>query len=91
MSGKLRARYILVYTEAEGRDILKRLQEGEEFADLAAEFSKAPNAHLGGDLGYFGPGDMLPEVEEAVLQLEPGGVSDPISIQQGVMILQRLN
>lgn len=91
MSGKLRARYILVYTEAEGRDILKRLQKGEEFADLAAEFSKAPNAHLGGDLGYFGPGDMLPEVEEAVLQLEPSGVSDPISIQQGVMILQRLN
>gem|GEM_PF-891027 len=91
MSGKLRARYILVYTEAEGRGILKRLHEGEEFADLAAQFSKAPNAHLGGDLGYFGPGDMLPEVEEAVLQLEPGGVSDPISIQQGVMILQRLN
>ncbi len=91
MNGKLRARYILLYTEAEARDILKRLQNGEEFANLAAQFSKAPNAHLGGDLGYFGPGDMVAVVEEAVLQLEPGELSNLISLQLGVMILQRLN
>ncbi len=91
MNGKLRARYILLHTEAEARDILKRLHNGEEFANLAAQFSKAPNAHLGGDLGYFGPGDMVAEVEEAVLQLEPGELSNLISLQQGVMILQRLN
>jgi tetratricopeptide (TPR) repeat protein len=91
MNGKLRARYILVHTEAKGRELLKRLQNGEEFADLAVQFSKAPNAQLGGDLGYFGPGDMVAEVEEAVLQLEPGELSDLISLQQGTMILQRLN
>ena len=91
MNGKMRARYILVDTAAQGRDLLKRLQEGEDFATLAAQFSRAPNASVGGDLGFFGPGDMLMEVEEAVLQLKVGTVSDLIRIQQGVMILQRLN
>ena len=91
MNGKLRARYILVDTEGQARDILRRLHRGEEFSALAARFSKAPNATLGGDLGFFGPGDMVAEVEETVLQLEPGALSDLIRIQQGVMILQRLN
>ena len=91
MNGKLRARYILVHTEAKGRELLKRLQNGEEFADLAVQCSKAPNAQLGGDLGYFGPGDMVAEVEAAVLQLEPGELSGLITLQQGIMILQRLN
>ena len=89
--GKLRARYILVDTEAQGRDILLRLQRGEKFATLATQFSKAPNAPEGGDLGYFGPGDMVADVEAAVLGLELGAVSDLIRIQQGIMILQRLN
>jgi len=91
MDGKLRARFILVATEAEGRDLLRRLSAGEEFGRLAARFSIAPNAAEGGDLGFFGPGDMLPEVEAAVLQLEVGEVSDVIPISRGAMVLQRLN
>jgi len=90
MEGKMRARFILVGTEAEGRDILQRLQSGEDFGQLAARFSTAPNARDGGDLGFFGPGDMRWEVEEAVLQLKEGEVSDIILIEPGVMILQRL-
>lgn len=91
MDGKLRARYILVATESEGRDLLRRLSEGEDFGRLAARFSMAPNAGEGGDLGFFGPGDMLPEVEAAVLQLEVGQVSGVIPMPRGVMLLQRLN
>jgi len=89
--GKLRARYILVDTEAQGRDVLMRLQRGGKFAALATQFSKAPNAPEGGDMGYFDPGDMVADVEAAVLGLELGAVSDLIRIQQGIMILQRLN
>ena len=91
MSGKLRARMILVESETQGRDLLKRLSEGEPFVDLAARFSKAPNARDGGDLGFFGPGDMVAEVERAVLQLEVGETSGIIRLKQGVMILERLN
>lgn len=91
MDGKLRARFILVATEAAGRDMLRRLADGEDFGRLAARFSIAPNAREGGDLGFFGPGDMRPEVEAAVLQLEVGEISDTIAIDEGVMILQRLN
>lgn len=91
LSGKMRARYILVQTESEGRDILQRLNGGEDFTQLAAQFSRSPNARDGGDLGFFGPGDMLPAVEEAVLGLEVGQLSDVIAIEQGIMILQRLN
>ena len=91
LNGKMRARYILVETESEGRGLAQRLAAGEDFAELASQFSKAPNARDGGDLGYFAPGDMLPDVEEAVLNLEIGQVSDVIKIQGGVMILQRLN
>ncbi len=91
LNGKMRARYILMDSESEGKGILRRLEQGEEFGSLAARFSKAPNARDGGDLGFFGPGDMLPQVEEAVMKLNVDEVSDLILLDQGVMIIQRLN
>ena len=91
VDGKMRARYILVPTESQALDILERLEDGGDFGELAARFSQAPNAGDGGDLGFFGPGEMLPEVESNVLNLQVGGVSGPIRIQQGYMLLQRLN
>ena len=91
MAGKLRARMILVDSEEQGRDLLKRIEAGEDFARLAVKYSKAPNARDGGDLGFFGRGDMLEAVEEAVLKLRVNEVSGVIRIPQGVMLLQRLN
>lgn len=91
MAGKLRARMILVDSEEQGRDLLGRIEAGEDFGQLAAKFSKAPNARDGGDLGFFGPGDMLEAVEEAVLKLQVNEVSGLVRIPQGVMLLQRLN
>ena len=91
LNGKMRARYILMDSESEGREMLRRLEEGEEFGSLAVRFSKAPNARDGGDLGFFGPGDMVRQVEEAVLKLRVDEVSDLILSNRGVMIIQRLN
>lgn len=91
MDGKMRARFILVSSEAQARDIRQKAEAGADFSELAARFSKAPNARDGGDLGFFGPGDMLPAVEEGVLRLQVGEVSAPIHIEQGYMLLQRLN
>ena len=91
MDGKMRARYILVNTEAEAIALVARLGSGEDFATLAQEFSNAPNAQDGGDLGFFGPGELLEPVEQAVLQLEVGQVSPVIPVGMGMVIIQRLN
>ena len=91
IDGKMRARYILVKTETAARDIHQRLNAGEDFTLLAQQFSLAPNAQDGGDLGFFGPGELLPVFEEAVVQLSVGGVSDVLSIPLGFVIIQRLN
>jgi Flp pilus assembly protein TadD len=91
IDGKMRARYILAKTEMAARDIRERLLKGEDFFQLAQQFSVAPNAQAGGDLGFFGPGELLPQFEEAVVQLEVGGISEVLSIRIGYVIIQRLN
>jgi len=91
MEGKMRARYILVKTQTEARDLLQRLREGEDFGRLAQQFSQAPNARDGGDAGFFGPGELLEEFEEAVLQLEVGEISEVVGVPMGFMVIQRLN
>ncbi len=92
MDGKMRARYILVESESLAIDLRRRIGEDKEnFGELAAKFSKAPNARDGGDLGFFGPGDMLPTVEENVLQLQVGETSPVLRMERGYMLIQRLN
>lgn len=51
-------------------DILKKLEDGADFADLADEYSDCPGG--GGDLGWFARGQMVPEFEEVVFNLKPG-------------------
>ena len=91
MEGKMRARYILVKTEPEAQDMSRRIQNGEDFAELARQISQAPKAQDGGDVDFFGPGELLPEFEEAVLQLEVGQVSGAVQVPVGFLIIQRLN
>ena len=92
MDGKMRARYLLVESESLAIDLRRRIAEADEdFGKLAVRFSKAPNANAGGDLGFFGPGDMLPNVEETVLQLQVGETSPVIQMQKVYMLIQRLN
>lgn len=91
MDGKMRARYILVKTEPEARDLIERIKKGEDFGVLAQRFSQAPNAEVGGDVGFFGAGELMDEFEQAVLKLDIGDVSDVVKVPVGVMIIQRLN
>ncbi len=86
---KIRASHILVGTEKEANDILKRLNKGESFAKLAKAFSKDKgSAQKGGDLGYFGRGKMVPEFERAALALKPGEVSKPVKTRFGYHIIK---
>ncbi|MCC7261554.1 MAG: tetratricopeptide repeat protein [Candidatus Latescibacteria bacterium] len=91
MAGKMRARFILVDTQARAAEVVAKLKAGEDFAALAARFSKAPNAQVGGDTGFVGPGALMDGFEKAVLGLKTGQTSEPLTLPMGVVIIQRLN
>ena len=71
--------------------IIKRLDAGESFADLAREVSEDPgSASSGGDLGFFARGIMVPEFENAVFGMQVGETSGPIRSAYGIHIIELL-
>src|SRR5690606_25587606 len=79
---EMRARHILVSTEAEARQVVKDLEGGAKFEDLAAQRSTGPSAQNGGDLGYFTKGEMVPEFSEAAFGLKNGEYTkEPVKTQ----------
>ena len=91
MSGdeEVRARHILVPTEAEAKGILTDLKKGGNFETIAKEKSKDPGAAAqGGDLGYFTKDQMVPEFAEVAFKLQKGALSDPVKTQFGWHIIK---
>jgi peptidyl-prolyl cis-trans isomerase C len=86
---EVKARHILVETEAEAKAALERLKKGEDFAKVAAELSKDPGSGKeGGDLGWFEKARMVPEFAEAAFKLEKGQLSEPVKSQFGFHIIR---
>jgi peptidyl-prolyl cis-trans isomerase C len=86
---EVRARHILVPTEDEAKAILAEIKKGTDFAELAKQKSKDPGAAAeGGDLGYFGKDQMVPEFAEVAFKLDKGQVSDPVKTQFGWHIIK---
>ncbi|MFK7939641.1 MAG: peptidylprolyl isomerase [Roseovarius sp.] len=77
------ASHILVETEDEAKDLIQKLSDGADFAELAREFSTGPSGANGGALGWFGAGVMVEPFFDAVVALKAGGVSDPVQTQFG--------
>ena len=71
---EVRARHILVPTEAEARDVLAELGKGADFATLARTRSKDPDGKQGGDLGFFRREQVWPGFADAAFSLQPGQI-----------------
>ena len=72
-------------------DILKRIGQGEDFDMLANQFSQGPNTDKGGDMGYMPAGSTVPEIENAISQLNPGEISNIIETGSGFYIVMVLD
>lgn len=85
---EIRARHILVKTEEEAKAIVVELDGGADFVELAKTKSTGPSGPQGGDLGYFGRGQMVPEFEVAAFGLEKGTYTkEPVKSQFGFHII----
>lgn len=79
----VKASHILVPTESKAKTLKVMLDEGEDFAYLARQYSQCPSKSIGGDLGYFKRGQMVKEFEFAAFNLPVGEVSEPVQTQFG--------
>jgi len=88
MKNTIEASHILVKDQQKAQEILKELDNGANFGDLAKEYSQDPSGKNGGQLGTFGPGQMVQPFEDAAYSLEVGEVSKPVSSQFGIHIIK---
>ncbi|OPL07360.1 MAG: hypothetical protein AVO33_05485 [delta proteobacterium ML8_F1] len=85
---QVKASHILVKSEDEGLEVLKRLEDGEAFGEVAKAVSTCPSKEKGGDLGYFGKGQMVPEFEAAAFDLSVGERSGLVQTQFGYHVIE---
>ncbi len=85
---RARARHILVDTEEKCADLKQQIADGADFAELARQHSSCPSGKSGGDLGEFGPKQMVKEFDEVVFNGEVNVVHGPVKTQFGYHLLE---
>ena len=68
--------------------LILQIQQGAPFAPVARQFSSAPTAASGGDMGWISAAELQPELAHALEQMRPGQLSEPIQVSDGVYVLQ---
>lgn len=87
---KIRASHILVQHQYEAEDILRAMQTGKSFEDMAKKFSKCSSASQGGDLGFFARGRMDEDFEDQAFLLKVGQISaKPVRTKFGYHLIKR--
>jgi peptidyl-prolyl cis-trans isomerase C len=86
---EVNASHILVKTKNEAVSIINKLKSKSQFSDLAKTFSIGPSGKNGGNLGWFGPGQMVKEFEKAAFLIEKGNISQkPIKTKFGFHVIK---
>lgn len=80
---QVRARQITLAKEAEGQQVLGQIRQGLDFAEAARRFSISPDAEQGGDLGFFGRGQMPDAFDAVVFELPIGRISELVKSEYG--------
>ncbi len=88
---KASARHILVETEELCKELIEKITNGEDFSELAKQHSKCPSGNKGGDLGEFGPGQMVPEFDTVVFNEAVGIPHGPVKTNFGFHIVEITN
>ncbi|MEQ5767564.1 peptidylprolyl isomerase [Halomonas sp. H33-56] len=82
------ARHILVDGEEKCQTLKTEIENGRDFAEVAREHSSCPSGRQGGDLGSFGPGQMVREFDEVVFSADLNKVQGPVKTQFGYHLLE---
>lgn len=85
---QIKASHILVKTEKEAKEVQAQLKAGGNFEELAKKNSVDSSSAKGGDLGWFGKGNMVPAFEKAALALKEGQISDVVKSDFGFHIIK---
>lgn len=85
---KASARHILVPTEEKANELKSKIEGGESFEAIAKEHSTCPSGRKGGELGEFGPGQMVKEFDTVVFNEPVGEVHGPVKTQFGYHLIE---
>ncbi len=91
MTSKVNAAHILVKEEGRASELLTMVKSGEDFAKLARTHSECPSGKDGGNLGWFGRGQMVKEFEDAAFAGEKGETVGPVKTQFGWHLIKILD
>ena len=90
MAKQVHAAHILVKGEDKARELLAKVNAGESFSELAKKHSDCPSGKKGGDLGWFGRGQMVKEFEDAAFNGQKGATVGPVKTQFGFHLIKIL-
>jgi len=82
------ARHLLVDSEAKCAELKAEIENGADFGDVAKKHSTCPSGANGGELGEFGPGQMVPEFDQVVFSAPVNTVQGPVKTQFGYHLLE---